>query len=236
MNDADDASVNSALRAVFLLIDDRKLELELNDESRSKALLDLWQLPLSARGPLLDICNKLNFQRGSASGGSEPSKSQSPTSDGSDANAIPRTMLESFVFIRWSFWVSILMSVLVFLVGLAFLGVALVQSMTGGVSTTTLTIAGIGLADLVLLFYSRPWKDVAANLANSQQIRMVATSYLAGFALIRNGTTEQRDALRELTDRSLHSIQKMNSQSGSALQPESDEAISPSKEGPTGGN
>jgi hypothetical protein len=61
----------------------------------------------------------------------------------------------------------------------------------------------------VLLFYSRPWKDVATNLANSQQVRMVATSYLAGYALIKSGTPEQREALRELTERSLLSIRRI---------------------------
>ena len=194
--------IDAALRAAFIVMGDEGLQQQLQDERQANSALQELGLPPSARGALLDIVNKLSWQR-SAQGETDAK----PVSTGAAPTEVKRLLLESFVQIRWSFWVSITMSVILFVVGLVFLATALVQSLTAGsVSTSTLTVAGLGLADFVLLFYTRPWKDIAANLANSQQIRMIATSYLAGFALI--GKPEQRKELAELTEQSVQLVQK----------------------------
>jgi hypothetical protein len=206
--DQDLKQVDAALKAAFLLIGDEKLQSELQDEGRSVGALARLGLPPASRGALLDIVNKLASQR-SLSPGRDPDPHASPATVPQPPSDVRRILLESFVHIRWSFWMSMVMSVILFLVGLAFLGTALAHSLSAkDVSTSTLTVAGLGMADFVLLFYSRPWKDVAANLANSQQIRMIATSYLAGFALIRDSNAEQRKALEELTERSVRLVQK----------------------------
>jgi hypothetical protein len=202
--DTQPKEVDAALKAVFLLIGDEKLQRRLQDEQEFSDALDRLGLPHDARGGLLDIINKLASRRARQSD-THPASTPTPESP----SEVQRILLESFVHIRWSFWISIAMSVILFLLGLVFFGTALMQSLqTQEVTSSTLTIAGLGLADFVLLFYTRPWKDVATNLANSQQIRMIATSYLACFALIRNGTPEQRKALEELTERSVGLVQR----------------------------
>ena len=196
--------LNSALKAVFLLIGDEKLQNRLQDEEQANSVLDRLGLPHETRGALLDIINKLSTRLAN----NDETKESSNIATG-PISEVPRILLESFVHIRWSFWVSIVMSVALFLIGLVFLGTALIQSLdTKDITSSALTIAGLGLADFVLLFYTRPWKDVAANLANSQQIRMIASSYLAGLSLINVGTLEQLEALDELTEHSVGLIHK----------------------------
>ena len=196
--------IDAALKAVFLLIGDEKLQRKLQDQQQAGSALDRMGLPHQTRPALLDIVNKLSSQRANR-GDTNPE----PATVTASLTDVHRILLESFVHIRWSFWISIIMSAVLFLMGLVFLMTALMQSLNAqSVTSSTLTIAGLGLADFVLIFYTRPWKDVTTNLANSQQIRMIATSYLAGFALIRGGTKEQREALEELTERSVGLVQK----------------------------
>jgi len=198
------SQLDAALKAVFLLIGDEKLQDKLQDQRQAGATLDRLGLPQDTRPALLDIVNKLSSRRANR-GDTNPE----PAAATSSLTDVQRILLESFVHIRWSFWISIIMSVILFLMGLVFLAAALMQSLNAqSVSSSTLTIAGLGIADFVLIFYTRPWKDVTTNLANAQQIRMIATSYLAGFALIRGGTQEQRKALDELTERSVGLVQK----------------------------
>jgi hypothetical protein len=47
---------------------------------------------------------------------------------------------------------------------------------------TRLTVAGLGIADFVLVFYTRPWQDIAANVYVSEQVKIIATSYLSGLS------------------------------------------------------
>jgi hypothetical protein len=68
-----------------------------------------------------------------------------------------RILLRSFDHIQWSFVVLLTMSVVVFLVGLAFLVIAIVRTARGETDSATFVIAGIGVADIVLLFYRQPW-------------------------------------------------------------------------------
>lgn len=193
----------AALKAVLMLIGDNKRQGELRNAELAPQLLERLKLPSGAMGPLLDIVNRLDLLQGSRS----ETSTDKQTGKSSSVQVEP-ILLESFSHIRWSFWISATMSVVLFVFGIVFLGIALVQSLgADDVSTSTLTIAGLGVSDLVLLFYSRPWKDVATNLANSQQIRMIAISYLAGFKLV--GTPETAKALADLTDHSVRLIQDL---------------------------
>jgi hypothetical protein len=69
----------------------------------------------------------------------------------------------------------------------------------GDVSTSTLAIAGVGLADFVLIFYRRPWEDIGRGLSNSQQARIVATSYLSGISMLRATDSDVHATLHTLT-------------------------------------
>jgi hypothetical protein len=126
-------------------------------------------------------------------------------------------LLEAFDHIRWSFWISLGMSVILFLLGMAFLGAAVFRSLSEStVSTATLTIAGLGIADFVLLFYSRPWKDISVNLSNSQQVRIIATSYLVGVALLEDGDASK--SLEQLTKRSVLLLEEFAEEDSSRSQ------------------
>jgi hypothetical protein len=109
-------------------------------------------------------------------------------------------LMEPFGHITWSFRILTAMSVLMFAVGLAFLVVALMRAINeGDVSTSTLAIAGVGLADFVLIFYRRPWEDIGRGLSNSQQARIVATSYLSGISMLRATDSDVHATLHTLT-------------------------------------
>jgi cation transport ATPase len=193
-----DNVMHRALKAVFRVIGDAKLQEKLQDKDLSNEVLKQFDLPQNARQALLDIINRV-----------EQIQARAPTSDiKADAVAssseTKKMLLESFVHIRWSFWISLVMSVVLFLVGLVFLGMAVMRSLSeSAVSTSTLTIAGLGVADFVLLFYTRPWQDISVNLSNSQQVKIIATSYLSGLSLLQQGKTEGIKSLEQLTKSSV---------------------------------
>jgi hypothetical protein len=126
-----------------------------------------------------------------------------PTSAPAPAPAPPVVpsglLLEPFRQIRLTFWLVTAMSVIAFLAGLVALYVALRQALDEeSISTSTLAIAGFGLAVLALLFFRHPWQDIGDTLADAQQARIVSSSYLAGLELLRNDpqtTTEDINAL-----------------------------------------
>ena len=204
-----DGQVESALKAAYLLIGNPKLQDEIVDPKGAEAALKRLQLSSAARPSLLQIITKLTLQddvRARSSSQSEPD-GQPEGDENPRTREVRRILLESFDHIRWTFWVSITMSVVLFLVGLVFFGAALIRSVGAeDAGTSTFVLAGVGVADFVLLFYTRPWQDVATNLANSQQMRMIVTSYLAGFEFIRSEKAETRAALQELTERSVQLV------------------------------
>ena len=57
-------------------------------------------------------------------------------------------------------------------------------SQRGRLSASALTVGGLGLADFVVLFLRRPWQDVAKNLSNSEQVRMLMTSYYVSLSFL----------------------------------------------------
>jgi hypothetical protein len=110
------------------------------------------------------------------------------------ADETRRVLMKTYGQIRVSFTISLVMSAVLFLVGLALLTLAVARAVgEEEVQTSTLTIAGLGVADFVVLFYARPWRDIAANVVNTQRAHMVATSYLSELALAGR---ERPDTLR----------------------------------------
>lgn len=147
-------------------------------------------LPQEAGPLLLTIVNASERKRAPAAEERQPDP-------GRDVRDV---LMQPFKQITWSFRILTGMSVLMFLLGLGFLGVALVQTVQeDAVSTSTLTIAGVGLADFFLLFYRRPWEDIARGLSNSQQARIIATSYLSAVSMLRPDDPDVQEALRTLT-------------------------------------
>ena len=199
---------NRALRAAILAAGDDDVRSALEDDKRSAEVLEKYQLPPAVREHLRALLDKVRVLV-EAAAASRASGSPTKTDRMQPEDAVRPILLETFRQVKATFWISIAMSIGLFVVGLAFLGVALWQSLgSTAASTGTVTLAGVGVADFVILFYSRPWKDVTANLSNTQQIRMIATSYLASYSLIRDGKGEALDQLQKMTSGHVDLIQR----------------------------
>ena len=196
-----DEGMQRALKAAFLVIGDDELQEKLRDEEHFNEVLKQFNLPQNTRAPLLNIINHVEQLQSRKSGNDIEVDTWTSSLD---TMKIKNMLLESFVQIRWSFWISLIISVILFIVGLIFLGIAVMRSLSeSAVSTSTLTIAGLGVADFVLLFFTRPWQDISVNLSNSQQVKIIATSYLTGLALLQKGKTEDIKSLEQLTKSSV---------------------------------
>jgi hypothetical protein len=170
-------------------------------------MADQLGLPKEAAPQLLNL---LNVVERSASLAASPDSAETRASEEDPRGAeVRRILMEPFKHIRWTFMILTAMSILTFLLGSAFLLTALVRSVhEEQVSSATIVIGGLGLADFVLLFYRRPWEDIARGLANSQQARIIATSYLSGASLINPTDPKAQAALRELTQTSVEMLER----------------------------
>ena len=135
-----------------------------------------------------------------------------PTTQGTAVDT-DKILLRSFDHIQWSFVVLLAMSVLVFVAGLAFLAVAIVRAAQGETDPATFAIAGIGIADIVLLFYRRLWQDIVENLSTTQKVRVIAVSYLAGLSLVRHGV-DRVEPLERLTGNTIGLLERTASGGG----------------------
>jgi hypothetical protein len=115
---------------------------------------------------------------------------------------VERVLMSSNSQLRWSFRIAAVMSGLLFAFGVAFLAVAVVQALDGELEAAAV-IAGIGVAAFVLLFFTNPRRNVARNLAASEQVHIVATSYLAGLAFAEKHDSEALGLLNQLTAHSI---------------------------------
>jgi hypothetical protein len=115
---------------------------------------------------------------------------------------VERILVSSNTQLRWWFRISVAMSAVLFVFGVAFLAVAVAQALDGDLAAAAV-IAGIGLAAFVLLYFVNPRRNEATNLAGSEQVHIVATSYLAGLDFAEK---HDEDALTLLNQLTAHSI------------------------------
>ena len=106
------------------------------------------------------------------------------------------------------------MSETIFVVGLGFLILAAIQSVWRPDDTaTTSVIAGVGVIQLVALFYRSPLENIAWTVSNAQQAKLAITAYFMGVALLTDQialarpTEQHLQTLSELTDRTLERLQ-----------------------------
>jgi|GEM_PF-4278324 len=211
MSDTTEESVFRAIRAIVMLFGDEKLQDDLRDEERFQESLQKMKMPERARGELLNLLTRVERLqvRATAQAVGVNKEGSAPGPPIAQDDRYEKMQLEAFDHIRTAFRVALGMSIALFLIGLLLLGIGVFEAVREtAVSTSTLTIAGLGLADFVLLFYRRPWQDVSVNLSNSQQVRTVATSYLAGLALLQRGDTKSLELLNELTKRSVEMLEQ----------------------------
>ena len=124
-------------------------------------------------------------------------------------------MLESFDQLRLAYRISMTMSCVMFIVGLAFLVIAAVRSFVDPQSiAVTSIIGGIGVVQIVALFYRNPLTHIARTVSNAQQAKMAVMSYLIGISLLNEqiGSGKPSDGhlqnLIQLTEKALGHLQK----------------------------
>jgi hypothetical protein len=218
-NQADTALLERGLRAAWEIVRDRRLRerlLQEDGDAHTSQFLAERQLPEAAKPHLFQILERVEtMQHTAPTPAPEAAAATGPDKDIPAKDEVGSLLLESFIHIRWSFWTSMIMSVVLFVVGILLLVISVARALTeADVSTATLTIAGLSLADFVLLFYSRPWKDVATNLSNSQQVKIIATSYLSSLALLRNGRFEELKALDSITKNAVGLLEDFTEEQG----------------------
>jgi hypothetical protein len=220
-----DQAMFSTLGAVFKLVARPELRETLKSPEAHAAALQELGLPGHARRELLNLVARLETieQRGAAAaaGDSVTAPPAGITSGAGAARAADAELdkatrrdeqmqLEAFVHIRQSFYVAMVMSVALFVVGLMLMVIAVNRALhEGDVSSSTLTIAGLGLADFVLLFFRQPWKDVAVNLTNAQRTRTIATTYLVGLTLLHRKDKAGLEMLEKLTNSCIGTLDRI---------------------------
>ena len=106
------------------------------------------------------------------------------------------------------------MSVLLFFTGIGFLVLAGVRSFTHPDSATTTTVVGgIGIVQIVALFYRNPLQDIGRAISNAQQAKITVLTYmlgvgLVGRGLVGNATEAQQAALSRLTEEALERLER----------------------------
>jgi hypothetical protein len=195
--DGQDRVVQATLRAAYRVANESRLPDRLRDDDEASEALRQLGVPPSARPGLIVLATLVEELRRNARAPEAQAATSSPGPRGALVDT-DRILLRSFDHIQWSFVVLLTMSVLVFVAGLGFLTVAIVRAARGETDPATFAIAGIGIADIVLLFYRRPWQDIVENLSTTQKVRVIAVSYLASLSLLRNGI-DKVEPLEHLT-------------------------------------
>ncbi len=121
---------------------------------------------------------------------------------------------ETFKQLRTTYRISLIMSVIIFAVGISFLIIAAVRSFTQPESIEiTSVIGGIGIVQIIALFYQNPLSDVARTVSNAQQGKIAVMSYLIGVSLVnqqigkRSPTAKHLKELVQLTEATLGQLQ-----------------------------
>jgi len=198
------------IESLTYLLGDQETQVTLKDPKHYTEAMQKLNLSENLREPILHLLSRFDRMLSQAGNRGKPVSFQD---QGSKTNAqddsIEKKQLEAFDHIRVAFLVSMAMSVGLFMVGLVLIGFALYEALKStSISISALTIGGLGLADFVVLFLRRPWRDVSVNLSNSQQVRTIATTYLSGLWMIQQGDTKRLDMLDELTKRTVTMLEE----------------------------
>ena len=121
---------------------------------------------------------------------------------------------DAFTQLTRTYKTSVLMSTTMFVLGVGFLLLAGWQAIfRPGNVTATSVVGGIGLIQIVALFYRNPLADIARAVSNAQQAKMAITSYLIGITLIHQSigfslpTDQHIQNLLQVTDKALGQLQ-----------------------------
>ncbi|SHF73046.1 hypothetical protein SAMN05443144_11298 [Fodinibius roseus] len=192
-------------------------------ETRSKAAAKLKLSEVQATD-LLNIINDLeqNWEKA-------PSKVHVGPPD-NDIQTDKAFFSETFKQLRTTYRISLGMSVSIFVVGISFLIIAAVRSFTQPESIeVTSIIGGIGIVQIVALFYRNPLADVARTVSNAQQGKITVMSYLIGVSLVNQQigettpTAKHLKELAQLTEATLGQLHTYVAGTGTGSKTKSDE-------------
>jgi len=130
---------------------------------------------------------------------------------------------EAFSQLRRAYDTSRMMSVTMFVIGVIFLGIAAAGAILRPENVAMVAvIGGVGIVQIVALFYRNPLTDIARVVSNAQQAKIVITSYVIGISLIHDSigigvpNEEHLKNLLLLTDKALRQLQKYTEEPASA--------------------
>ncbi len=188
------------LEAIIQLLGNDQLQQDLRDEDHYLEVLQKIHMHEHCRVELLNLLTRVESLTENQNDDDKIQSEKQPVIE----DNYEKMQLEAFDHISTSFWVALSMSIALFIIGVILMGFAVTEAIhESAISTSTLTIAGLGLADFVLVFFRRPWEQISVNLSHSQQVRTITTSYLAGLALVQRGDTKSLNMLNDLTQRSV---------------------------------
>jgi len=187
-----------------------KLEMDLkSSETRCKAMENL-KIDEDMAREILNILIDLEMKQS----GAAPESDRSPLEKHQEITTDRDFLFESFHQLRTAYRTSMTMSVVMFAIGVGFLVIAAIRSFTDPQSVVmTSVIGGIGLVQIVALFYRNPLSHIARTVSNTQQSKMAVMSYLLGITLLNQQieASGPKDAhlnnLIRLTERALRQLQ-----------------------------
>ena len=133
-----------------------------------------------------DMANELKLILAKIPSGGE---AETPHASGEGLEAEAKTaattadefLSRSFRHLQIGAWVLMAMSVTMFLIGVSFLVIAAIRSFTHPEDAgVTAVIAGVGVAQIVLLFYRNPLRDIGRSTSDAQQSKLIVMSYMLG--------------------------------------------------------
>ena len=171
----------------------------------------------------LEILNQLNDfrvlfrQQSETTGGAERDAVKGKSDDEGrriEINSARTFFEEAFSQLRQAYATSRIMSVTMFIIGVVFLGIAAAGALLRPENVATnAVVGGIGIVQIVALFYRNPLADIAQAVSNAQQAKIVITSYVIGMTLIHDSiglgapAEEHIRNLLQVTDKALRQLQ-----------------------------
>jgi hypothetical protein len=128
--------------------------------------------------------------------------------------------------------ILLFMSLTLFTIGVAFLLLAAVHSITNPDSVeVTAVIGGLGIVQIVALFYRNPFRDVSRTISNAQQSKIIVLSYTLGLGLVGRDLSSGRmstpyEALSRVTDEALMRFEQYTKNGATEISAQIEEAES----------
>ena len=225
------ATYGEFARALRQLIERPALADKLMDrETRRQAMEDLHIA--NDDDVYCEILNVLMSLEGRAKQDSQPDSQHHPSAPNSEVNDARDFMAASFQQLHHAYVISMVMSVTIFTMGIAFLVLSAVRSVLDPTTVgTSSVIAGVGLVQILALFYKNPLIEIGRAVSNSQQAKIAVTSYLVGISLV----SDQIGLLGKPSDKHLKDVLDLTEKTLGLLETytESGEPASPTSSPPT---